>query len=319
MGPGTHELTPTGQVLGSNQCWCLVHLICRPPVSTFTPVYTQDQLNLSKGTERLPLALSYGRKNKCKENIRWLSGQMQEAMSLVNVRTAGHTPPQDHPVNEPSNRQLSLRYISFPSTRPHSQEGWNSLAEAVQIYLALLTVLLFYSCQENLSQRHFLPKRFLRDTWQHSLREPEAGWRASDKDTREMTAPWWSANSWPLGLAPTTQKRCRAQRHTWTWWSRGHKVINKLNPALTPQAPRLQRAECSCSMENYLPGQRGFPTTEIQQGNGGSQLARPQIASVSHRDTESLRAGVTVGGEETLPGWPSAGHVHEDEGWKDFQ
>lgn len=243
--------------------------------------------------------------DKCKRQWVWLMSTLQVTHLLRTIQWMSH---------QTGSWAFDIYLFLPPLPGGLKFPGWSA-----QIYLVLLTVLLFYSCQENLSQRHFLPKRFLRGTWQHSLREPEAGRRASDKDTREMTAPWWSGNSWPLGLAPTTQKRCRAQRHTWTWWSRGHKVINKLNPALTPQAPRLQRAECSCSMENYLPGQRGFPTTEIQQGNGGSQLARPQIASVSHRDTESLQAGVTVGGEETLPGWLSAGHVHEDEGWKDFQ
>lgn len=69
-------------------------------------------------------------------------------------------------------------------------------------------------------------------------------------------------------------------------------------------------------MENHLPGQLGFPTTEIQQGNKGSPAARSPIASASHGDSESLQAGVRVGRQKLLTGWLVAGHVHKDEDGK---
>lgn len=64
-GPGTHKQIPPGQVLVSIQVWCWMHSIYRQRVSTFTTVHIQDQFNLSKGTDRFPLALSYGWKKKC--------------------------------------------------------------------------------------------------------------------------------------------------------------------------------------------------------------------------------------------------------------
>lgn len=85
-GPATHKRIPTGPVLVSIQFWCLMYLICRQYVSTFTTGYTLDQLNLSKGTERFPHALSYSRKKWPKKTF-VASGQMQEAMSLINVHS----------------------------------------------------------------------------------------------------------------------------------------------------------------------------------------------------------------------------------------
>lgn len=76
--------------------------------------------------------------------------------------------------------------------------------------------------------------------------------------------------------------------------------------------PPLQRAKCNWPMENHLPGQLGFPTTEIQQGNKGSPAARSPIASASHGDSESLQAGVRVGRQKLLTSWLVAGHVHKD-------
>ena len=94
--------------------------------------------NLSKGTEKSPPALSDGReKKKHKENIRGLSGQMQEAMSLANV----------HPVrithllrtikwmsHQTGSWGFHIFFFSFHFPL-YFQEGWNSLAEAAQIYL----------------------------------------------------------------------------------------------------------------------------------------------------------------------------------------
>ena len=68
-GPGTHKLIPPGQVLVSIQFWCWMHLICRQHVSTFTTVYIQDRFNLSKGTKRFPLAVSYGWKTRTKKTL----------------------------------------------------------------------------------------------------------------------------------------------------------------------------------------------------------------------------------------------------------
>ena len=69
IGPGTHKRIPPAQVLVSIQFWCQMHSICRQYVSTFTTGHMQDQFNLSRGTKRFPLALSYGWKKMYKTLI----------------------------------------------------------------------------------------------------------------------------------------------------------------------------------------------------------------------------------------------------------
>ena len=141
-------------------------------------------------------------------------------------------------MNEPSTWQLSFSYkyiyifFFIPPPPRRAKIPWLKQHKFIQ---QLLTVLLFYSCQENLSRHPFLPKCFLRDTWQCSMRKQEAAQRDSDKDTQEMTAPWQPGASWPSVLAPTTQKGFWAQGHTWTGWAYlDWKVVNKLIPALFP-------------------------------------------------------------------------------------
>lgn len=147
-------------------------------------------------------------------------------------------------MNEPSTWQLSFSYkyiyifFFIPPPPRRAKIPWLKQHKFIQ---QLLTVLLFYSCQENLSRHPFLPKCFLRDTWQCSMRKQEAAQRDSDKDTQEMTAPWQPGASWPSVLAPTTQKGFWAQGHTWTGWAYlDWKVVNKLIPALFPQVLSVQ-------------------------------------------------------------------------------
>lgn len=53
-------------------------------------------------------------------------------------------------------------------------------------------------------------------------------------------------------------------------------------------------------MDSHLLGQLCFLATEIQQGNGGSPLARPQIGLWSHGDSKGLQARDRIGMEEVL-------------------
>lgn len=135
-GPGTHRLMPTSQGLVSVQLWCLKPLVCRQHVSTFTTVYTEDQPNLSIGTKRVPLALSYGRK-KCtkKTPIDSLDKCRREWVWLMSTACRSY-------ISLGPSNQWAIKLTAEPSiyifhsTPLYSQEGWNSLAEVAQIYLA---------------------------------------------------------------------------------------------------------------------------------------------------------------------------------------
>lgn len=84
--PETHKRTPWGQMLGSIQLCCLVHSIHRQLVSTITPCVHIGPA-WAEGLRKFPLpCLMVGEKKEAQRKLtRWLSGQMQEAMSLANV------------------------------------------------------------------------------------------------------------------------------------------------------------------------------------------------------------------------------------------
>ena len=237
-GPGTHRLMPTSQGLVSVQLWCLKPLVCRQHVSSFTTVYTEDQPNLSIGTKRVPLALSYGRK-KCtkKTPIDSLDKCRREWVWLMSTACRSYIslgPSNQWAIKltaEPSIYIFSFHTpllpggLKFPSWS--STDLFSSSLQYFYFTVAKKTSLTDSPCQ---NASYVTPGSVqCADALGQGRQGGKMG--GSDKDTKEMTEPLRLGASQPLGLALTTQQGCRGQWYTWTWQSKEDKVLNTLNPA----------------------------------------------------------------------------------------
>lgn len=297
----------------SSAVWCTQYTGSLFPPS---PLCTH-RTSLCRGIEKVPPALSDGReKKKHKENTRWLSGQMQEAMSLANVHPVWITHLR-RTIRWMSHQTGSWAFhifffIPLSPTLPGGLKfpGWSS----TNLFRSSLQYFYFIVAKKKLSPILLvktLPMRCL------AASRGRAGGRVEGLGQRHQgdDSPLVARDLLAIGLS-SNREEMMGTTSDLDLMTQGKHSDRQAESSFNYTGPPLQRAKCNWPMENHLPGQLGFPTTEIQQGNKGSPAARSPTASGSHGDSESLQAGVRVGRQKLLTGWLLAGHVRKDEDGK---